>query len=598
MSFRATLFWVLSFAVLVTAYWVTDRREQTQQRAIEEAKRIFEYAPGDVTTLSLKWFDEDRAIEAVRTGSRWSFVAPYEYVPADQAAWDQLAAAAVALTNERTIDVAPDDLSAYGLDNPRLTLLVGAGSGTLQQVAIGGPDPTKTYLYIRVDDGDVMLGGAEPILALNRRLDDLRDRRIFSFGDAVLSKISYTGQTRAAPVESFALSLERVTGETWQITAPADAIPNQRKVMALAAELAQAKGRGYIDEPANLSDYGLAPPFATIEASAGGDPKTLLVGWVASGDGSEAGGLYAKLHGLPSVFEIDARILALLPGDADAFRERRLFTRRAEALERIRYASDQASFTLENDPYAGWKFEDPPYTDIDQVAVSNYVGVLRRVEGRRFPGEEIAARVRIEFDFSDGSAPAAIEIGDVVPESNPPEFYARLDSGAVTTLSFESAMALRAQAIEFRNRDLLNFIPRDARAVDLTFDGRRYRFERDAQAWALAEPADHMLESAADLEALLRMLSNLRASEIDDLPPSPRSQGMHDPLCSVQVTVSPSDDPSASTVIGPLHVAKPVSQELSRLRFATVAGRDAVYHVEQSFIDDLRDILGGVIPRP
>ena len=597
MTFRAAMGWVGVLAVLIGTYWFTGTLERDRIRKIETAKLLFDFEPEAITTLSLEAPGRD-TIEGLRNeAGRWSIVSPEPHIPARARAWDEFARGVAALSNERTLDTDPEDMGDYGLDAPRMSIVIGTRSGTLSQLDVGTVDPTQTYFYARLGGrGDVFLIEARSVLALDRSLVQLRDTRVIATANPVLQRLEYSGRSQMVAGDTFQLTVNRDPSGTWRMETPVESEADQKRVNALATEISGLNGRSHIDRPSRLGDYGLAPPFATIIAHTASGPTTLLLGWVAEEE-TKSGGIFAKVQGDPSVFVIDAHILTLIPRDVKAFRERRLFTRRAERLKSIHYTSETATFTLASDPERGWQLLEADGVETDQVAISRYIALLKHIEGVAFPSDTEAKglappRIRIRFEFFDDAPPAEVLLGAVVPDSVPPTFYARQDNGTATVIPFESFMALKADADTFRSRQLMSFRPARAQGIALVFEGRRYALEKTDKRWRVVEPEGWSLQSQADVKALLEILSTLRASGLARNRDA--SSGTLDATLDVRVMVA-SEDGMTTEVVGPLKIGDRIAPN-SRTRYAVTEGRREVFHVNQSLIDDIRETLRGIVP--
>ncbi len=180
MSTRATLVLIFVLGGLVAAYWITGRIERENVKQAAQAKKLFDFAAEDITTLSIARQGDD-PVEAVRKDDGlWSIAAPHAHVPPNGPLWDAMAAVFASLTNERDIDADPDRPADYALDTPGLSVIAGTKQGQLIQVAFGALDPTQVNRYARIGDGQVFLTPAGAFHALNRGLHELRDRRLLT----------------------------------------------------------------------------------------------------------------------------------------------------------------------------------------------------------------------------------------------------------------------------------------------------------------------------------------------------------------------------------------------------------------------------------
>jgi hypothetical protein len=607
LSARATILLGAAFAALVAAFVVTSQRERRIERAAFESKKLFDFAPADVRTLSIQQQGAE-PVEAIRRDGGWELTGSYRSIPANSALWDQLAEVVAVATNERPIPGGEDDLAGFGLAEPRVSVIVGTAQGVARQIDFGGLDPTQRHRYLRMSGVGVFLSSAEFFSIMNRSLLELRDRRVFTNLADGLHRFEYE-RYLVQSEDDAELNEEirqRMAGihdvyakdesGRWRMAQPAEAAARQDRLEALERVLPTLGGRAYVDEPEDPADYGLDRPFARMTAyGPDGRGETLLLGGVDSAqmaDGSA--GLYLKRDGGSSVIVVDARLLTLLPAEPEAFRERRLFTREAAHLKTLRYEDPSRTIALDNGD-DGWTMVDPAGGDTDQVAASMYIAQLKRIEGRSFPAGDVAQafsspRITLEFTYDDGGAPSRVVVGSPVPGSAPLEFYARQDLGAITTISFEEFQTLQAVPFDFLVKTLLYFDPRTVAGIDVSVDGVQYRFGLADGRWEVLEPRDSRLDANSDVTTFLSTLAATHATGIADPAPGPAVHQLDSPVLSVTLHLS---SPSGGSELGPVRVGQLKAEE-SRERFASVAGRDAVYFVDQSLIDAARRCVSAV----
>lgn len=612
MTARATVVLGVLFAALTGLYFYTGSRERTIERRAAEAKRIFDFTADDVTTLSITQ-QGGVPVEALRDQSgHWRIAAPHDFIPPYEPVWNQIAEVVAGMMNERTIDEDVNDPSAYALDDPRLSVIVGTKEGALTEIAFGALDPTERHRYTRIGDGGVFLCAADTFARLDRSLINLRDRRMFTHLDEGVTRIDYerlatrvndetaiddaeVASRTTAIDESYAINDE---GE-WRLVEPVDARARQDVLVPLARILQSLGGREFIDEPDALANYGLDPPFARLTAYApDGTKQTVLLGWIA--DDPKNAGMFVKRTNNPSVIVVDAKLLTLLPSEPEAYREKRLFTREATHLKTLRYSDSQHSLTLENTADKGWRLVEPPAGDTDQVAASMYVALLKRVEGASFPEVDDPPgfdppRIALDFTYDDGSGSSRIEVGAPVPGSDPMRFYARQDFGTLTTISFDAFRVLQTTPFDFRVKTLFPFKRESVEEIDLTFEGKHYHLRFVEGRWLVSDPPNYRLETQSDIRTLLDTFTQTKATGLADPPPAPEVQGMDDPILAVSFTFADTAAEPSGDRFGPVRIGNRKAAS-SRDRFVTVAGNPDVYFVDQGVIDDVRQALAGVVP--
>lgn len=613
MSTRATLGLLGTFALLAGAYWFTGFLERRSEREAREARRVFHFSVDEITSLSVE--QEGKApIEAMRRpGGPWRIVAPHDRIPPNEQLWGRVAANVAELSNERTIDESPADLGPFGLDRPRLSVIVGTLEGELRQIQFGAVDATTEYRFARVGDGPVFLATKNAFFELNRSSLDLRDRNLIHPGEEGITRIEFSrfwqGKSEKADdggpdapelevgEESVRVIVERGKDGRWVMLEPAPGRGNQERIEALAKEIQFALGREYVDEPGHPSDYGLQPPWGkvTVYGDESGGPRTLFLGAVA---GPEQGnGIFVKLDHLPSVFVIDAHIMTLVPESPEAFRDPKLFSRRASDLRQIRYRDRRNRVTLTNDPETGWRLTEPPHDDIDYEAVSQYLSHLKDVFGTSFPREAGDfglgdPRILLEFTFAPDGETTTIAVGGPVPDSSLELHYVRTDDGTVTTIPLGAMLALQVTPFTFRDKHIFSFDPGEAVGVEIELDGKGYELRRSEDRWVVDAPPGHRLGSQADAYDALRELAGTLAIDAADPPPSVDVQGVNTPVLVATVVVG---GESGERRVGPLKIGA-LKATNARERFATVEGRPEVFFVDQTLVDNVRAALRGITP--
>jgi len=482
--------------------------------------------------------------------------------------------------------------------------------GTVRAV-FGVLEPTQQYRYARVGEGPVILASARAFQELDRPLSLLRNPYVLSIGDAEVTRLEFSrfwpggkegaALERAAGEESVVVTLEKGTGGLWRLTSPVEGIANQEMVASLIEEVQFATGRSHIDEPKALSDYGLEPPKARISMWTGGaEPQTVLLGSIESGtEGEGAGGIYAKRVDRPAVFVMDVNVLNFLPRTPDAFREERLFTHQASDLKSIHYVAASTDLVLEHDPDKGWKLTQPAADDTDQLAVSNFIVLLKALKGRGFVDERKPEfgleqpAISVTFTYKNDQPPTQVLVGSKTPDGE--SYYATQDNGTVVLLGGLDVTALTKTDFDFRKKALLEFSRNQVVQLSLRFEGVHYLFERPRGVWRVKEPAGKQLGSPNDIESLLDALGSFRALSVDaevapgDLAPF----GLDAPLAEISVGIVTAMDAQTATRVGPAKIGG-VSTDNPHERHAMADGLPGVYRVKQKIVDDIRDTLKGL----
>jgi len=182
---------LLAYVLLVEV----GREEQREERE-DLAKQILPTTEDDVRRLVIE--RQQGAVEIVRDGdtpdAEWLVVQPFEG-PADPAAASAAARAAATLEGRRRIEPAKADLTQYGLEQPELTVTLEAvGLDAPVVMRFGGQTGSKDGRYLQIDgEADIRIVPSHQVRALDKGVDDLRDRRLVRFSPGSAERVTLSG---------------------------------------------------------------------------------------------------------------------------------------------------------------------------------------------------------------------------------------------------------------------------------------------------------------------------------------------------------------------------------------------------------------------
>lgn len=594
---RTTMALVGALLLLIGGYWALLQTESTLERRGIERQRVFDFEGSDIVKLTVHRI-ERRPIAAERRGTQaWAIVEPTA-IAAHNAMWDRAADRFATVLNERTIAESPEDPAAYGFDEPLLEVTAETEGGAVHTLRFGLAEPTGTSRYARVDDGPIFLTAMETYRELDRESADLRDTRLFYLADEdPVARIVYERTATGGEDDgqkTIPVVMQRVAPDEWRLEQPIEALADLDLVNELANALRHARGDGFIDTPEDLDDYGLSEPGAQVTVQTeSGTPQTVLLGYA-----TPEGRVYAKRAGAEPVFTVDGTLIGFLPQTPTAFREFNLLTKGTRNLETIHFKSPYAEFELTDTEDEGWKLTAPPAERTNQMAVSTWIGFLKELAGRDFPGAvrpEFGldpAPVEVRFNYGGDRDPAVIKVGARSTEFD--AHFAMQDTGTVTTIPSDDARRLlEATPFDFQDRGLLRFQASAVQRVELIFAGTAYRFERAQTGdWRVREPEGKRWDSPSDMEALLEALNPVlaKAIEAETAPADPAQYGLAEPMLRATLYLV---DGGAEAVVGPLTIGSPAADNAQQ-RFAMAAGDPRVYRIRQAVIDGVRDALRGI----
>lgn len=241
--------------------------------------------------------------------------------PADQEAVENLAEQVGSLAAIRVIND-PEDLSAYGLDEPALQATVTAGDGTAVTLLLG--DVSDSYCYAKRTDSDTVYTVSTDLPENLESLELLDLAAIPDFPDLgtdTISSLTWESggttltltKTETAGTESGDSSADASSSsESAEETEPAwdvngTAIPSDNSaftsLMAQISSLAFDACYDYKGEADTLAECGLDTPVGVLTVTYGeGETLTLTIG-ALDGTGDS---YYAQLSGDPGVYLLSA----------------------------------------------------------------------------------------------------------------------------------------------------------------------------------------------------------------------------------------------------------------------------------------------------
>ena len=303
--------WALAICCLAAAWWWPADAGRSRRDA----------SGGAALGMHALELDDIDHIELDHDGRHWSFereddgwwqTAPFRHRMRGELLIN-LPAAALSLEVLDAMDAdAPGlpEAAALGLDPPVSSVTLRAGESIPSTLDLGRRGMAGRAWARRGGQGEA----ATRILVVDGALHDLleqeppetwRDLRLFPNLSVDADRIDRT-------VSGETLTLVR-EGRRWRITAPLPTRADDLFVMQHIAEMAATRGEGVmLDEPAEISAFGLQPPLARITVQQQGITHTLLVGDRLGGTSQAR---YAMVEGVPSVMKIAARDVTRLLGD-------------------------------------------------------------------------------------------------------------------------------------------------------------------------------------------------------------------------------------------------------------------------------------------
>jgi hypothetical protein len=309
---KGLLISVVLLAVLGGVVWWSNR---------QEAKKA---ASGtDTTTTKILTIPDDQIQEInikkvtgevehlTREGGKWRITEP-KPLPADQDAVSSMVTSLSSLNADKVIEEKADDLKPYGLADPTLTVQVKRKDGKTDEVLIGNDTPTGSGAYAKLaKDPRVFTIATFVKTGLDKRTDDLRDKRLLTFDQDKLTRVEL--QAKGQTVE-----FGKDAQNEWSIVKPRPMRADGSAVNGLVDKLRDAKMDLTSPEDAAKAFAGAAK-VATATVTDAGGTHTLEV------RKDKDKNYYAKSSGVEGVYKVAADVGDALDKGLDDFRNKKVF---------------------------------------------------------------------------------------------------------------------------------------------------------------------------------------------------------------------------------------------------------------------------------
>ena len=367
--------------------------------------------------------------------------------------------------------------------------------------------------------------------------DDAKKEKVFASLQA--DKIEDVKVTTAA---GDATSLKK-DGGAWKITQPAELPASESEVSALTSALGQAEIVRVIDEnPANLTDYGLANPRVEIDFKTAADKGFSKL---SIGEKTPTGGDYfAKRNDEKKVFLITASLETSFNRTTFDLRDKTLLKFERDKVDALDISAAGKTLAIGKDG-GEWKLSKPVQTKADFGSVEGLVGRLQTVQMKSIAADNASPADLKKYGLDKpeatvvlglGSARATLLFGGKAADNT---VYAR-DASKPSVVTVESALLddMKKGADDYRRKDIFEFRPFNANHIEITRNGQTLTLERTkGQGENAPDTWKRVSPTAGDLDkdksdGLLSKLSNIRAASFVD---STAKTGLDKPALAIVV---------------------------------------------------------------
>jgi len=309
---KGLLIAVVLLAVLAgVVFWSNKKQEAASKTPADSSTKILNIPDDQLQEVRIKKLTGE-VIDLRRESGKWLITEPTP-LAADQDAVSSLTGSLTSLNADKVVEDTATDLKQYGLDIPTLDITITKKDGKTDEVLIGNDTLTGSGAYVKLAAGSKIFSvGSTVKTSIDKRPDDLRDKRLLSFESDKLTRVELNA--KGQPVEFG----KNGSGE-WQIVKPAPLRADSTQVDTLVGKLRDAKMDVNAPDPDAAKKYAAAPKVATASVSDSAGTQTLEVHKTKDND------YYAKSSAVDGIYKIAKDVGDALDKSRDDFRNKKLF---------------------------------------------------------------------------------------------------------------------------------------------------------------------------------------------------------------------------------------------------------------------------------
>jgi hypothetical protein len=392
-------------------------------------------------------------IELDNVEGSWKIVRPAT-LALKQAPLDDLLYSVTALSSERVIEELPRDLSIYGLDDPAVTVRVTLADGGVREVYLGDMTPAADSYYLMAKgDPRVFTVREHHGAYFHYALQDLWEgaRTPLDAADIVHARILFAGKllVEVAKTENLARSDVEFRGTSLSVVYPWKARPkpvDSGFLTRFAQGFGSLRGEVAVDaNPPDLARYGLDKPTAELLLRDG--TGNALHAWTGK---VEAGALYLRFEGDPTIYAGDPDLLALLAVEPFDFANKLALIVRLDRVDRLAISASGVRHVLEirrptpgSEAGAAWMVDGRP---VDVKVFKDFYTNAVSLQADAFHDEPVSGKAEVSFEFGLNAGTVRTWTVGFVPHGQ--EFYAVVKNGASDMLVNRQQVKVLLQRLE------------------------------------------------------------------------------------------------------------------------------------------------------
>lgn len=286
-----------------------EKKKADKPEAKADAPRILDIPVDQFQRLELKRPAEDSTLALERAGSGWRITTPQAY-GADSETVDAMVKALSLLDSAKLVEEKATDFAPYGFNAPRLVLTIQRKDGKSHTLEVADDNPANGEYYTRLAGAPKLYTlGASAFAPLDKRLNDLRDKRLVTFDSDKVKTIELTAKGAT-------LEFAPTATKDWQLTKPQSLRADGLSVEEVMRRLRDA--RMDLNAPVDAALFTGGTNVATVKVTDAAGAQTFELR-------KNKDDYYAKSTAVEGVHKLTKDVAEALDKDLAAFRNKKVF---------------------------------------------------------------------------------------------------------------------------------------------------------------------------------------------------------------------------------------------------------------------------------
>jgi hypothetical protein len=303
---------VALLAVLGGLVWWSNKKQAAAGKSPADSTiKLLTIPDADFKEIRIKKVSGE-SIDLKREDGKWAMTEP-KPLRADQDEVGSMVSNLSSLSADKLIEDKANDLKAYGLGDPTLNVEIVKKDGKTAGVLIGDDTPTGSGAYAKLpNDPRVFTVASFVKSSLDKRPEDLRDKRLLTFDSEKLTRIELDnkGQT---------VEFGKNGNNEWQIVKPRPLRADNSAVDTLIGKLKDAKMDPLNPDADAAKKFNASPRGVRISVTDAAGTQTMEVRQ------DKDKNYYAKSSVVEGVYKVGSDIGDGLNKTADDLRNKKLF---------------------------------------------------------------------------------------------------------------------------------------------------------------------------------------------------------------------------------------------------------------------------------